>query len=91
VQGAEKLDNWFSESIEAINSHGWSGKIHDVMKGLVVWPNHTVSSTADKYHMTPATSIVDHPCEAGILTEVTGRNYERVFDAQDVISIVDSI
>lgn len=93
VQGAEKLDNWYANSIEAINSHGWSGKIHEVLKSLAAWPSLTVSSTAEKFHVTSAaaTNIVKHLCEVEILTEVTGRNYGRVFDAREVIAIVDSI
>jgi Fic family protein len=93
VEGAERLDRWLTESVELVNQRGWSGRILGVIKGLAVWPSLTVTSTADQFKMTAAaaTSIINHLCEVGILTEMTGRSYGRVFGAQEVISIVESI
>jgi len=93
IEGAEHIDNWLKESTKTIHQRRWTGIIHDVLKDLASWPKLTVTSTAEKYEITQvsATSIVNHLCDIGILTETTGRSYGRVFVAQEIMDIVEAI
>ncbi|HVA99737.1 MAG TPA: hypothetical protein VNE42_00530, partial [Acidimicrobiales bacterium] len=61
--------------------------------GLTRWPVITISFAATQYGMTPmaATKIVNHLVEVGVLDELTGGSYARVFGAVRVMEIVDEI
>jgi Fic family protein len=93
ITGAEHIDSWLKETTKNILQRRWTGTIHEVVKDLAAWPKLTISSTAEKYSVAPitATTIVNHLCEIGVLTETTGRSYGRVFVAQEVMDIVEAI
>ena len=93
IDGAEKLTMWLSGSRTSLNEKRWTGKIHQVLEGLTRWPVITISFAATQYGMTPmaATKIVNHLVEVGVLDELTGGSYARVFGAVRVMEIVDEI
>ena len=93
IQGAEHIDLWLKVSTKAIHQRRWAGVIHEVLKDLAAWPKLTVTSTAEKYGITQvtATSVVNHLCDIGVLTETTGKTYGRVFVAQQIMDIVEAI
>ena len=84
---------WLKESREKINERRWAGAIYDVLTDLTQSPIVSVASIAGRRGMTStaAASIVNHLVEIGVLEEMTGRSYGRVFGATRVMKIVDSI
>lgn len=93
VDGAERLLTWLEEARRTVIERRWSGAIHLLLEDLVQWPVTTISAAASRYGVSQmnATRMVDHLVEAGVLTELTGRNYGRVFGAVGVMNIVDAI
>lgn len=93
INGAEALERWLTSATEVVVKKRWVGSIHEVLKDLTEWPVLTVSSTAKKYELTAvaASRIINHLCEANILTETTGGTYGRRFEATGVVKIVDQI
>lgn len=93
IAGAERLNLWLDESRRLINERRWAGKIHDVLTDLTQWPMISIAATAARFELTStaATNIVNHLVEVGIIEEVTGRSYGRVFGAAVVMDIVDAI
>lgn len=93
VAGAVKLTEWLAESRRTIHARRWTGAIHKLLEDLVEWPVVTITFTAEHYSVSQmnATRMINHLVEAGILTELTGKNYGRVFGAKYVMETVDSI
>jgi Fic family protein len=93
INGAESLERWLINATEVVVKKRWVGSIHEVLRDLTEWPVLTVSSTAKKYGLTAvaASRIINHLCEANILTETTGGTYGRRYEATGVIDIVDEI
>lgn len=67
-----------------------SGAIVHVLGGLIGQPVLTARSLAEQYEVTPQTaySVIERLRELGVLTELTGRSYGRVFAATRVLEIV---
>lgn len=93
ISGADRLNQWLSDSMAIINKRRWAGAIYDVLRDLTQWPVVSIASVAVKCGVTPtaATNIVNHLAEVGIIEEMTGRSYGRMFGATEIMSIVDSI
>jgi Fic family protein len=93
IPGAEFLLTWLSESRKTIVDRRWTGKIHELLSDLIEWPITTVADTAHRYGVSTmnATRMINHLAEVGILTELTGKTYGRVFGATEVMKAVDGI
>ena len=93
IDGAEFLLNWLARSRRILDTRKWTGKIHELLSDLIVSPVTTVADTAARYGTTPvnATRMIDHLLEVGILTELTGKSYGRIFGAVDVMDAVERI
>ena len=93
IAGAVKLTEWLASARELINQHRWSGVIYDVLTDLTKWPVTSIAAIAMQHGKTStaAARVVDHLTELGLLEEMTGRNYGRVFGARAVMRIVDDI
>lgn len=93
IVGADKLTGWLNESRAALNQRRWTGTIHTMLEDLTEWPVMSISFAASRYDVTTmtATRMVDHLVEIGILEELTGRSYGRLFGATGVMSIIDAI
>lgn len=93
IQGASALRDWLETSRQLVNARRWTGKIHEVLQDLIQWPVLTVASTAGSYHTSVgnATRMIEHLVEVGILEELTGRSYARVFGCRAVMAIVEAI
>jgi Fic family protein len=93
ITGAEHLLAWLQESRRLLHERRWSGAIHRLLDDLVEWPVITISDAAARYGVSQmnATRMVNHLVEVGVLRELTGRNYGRVFGATEVMRIVDAI
>lgn len=93
IAGAERLNAWLDVSRTLVNDHRWAGKIHEVLTDLTQWPMVSITSITTRYGVTPtaATNIVNHLLEVGIVVEMTGKTYGRVFGAAAVMEMVDAI
>ncbi len=93
ISGAERLLVWLDNSRKLVDERRWTGAIHRVLAGLVQWPVTTISDTASRYDISQmnATRIIQHLVEVGIVAEMTGKSYGRVFGAAEVINIVEAI
>ncbi|HEU5416237.1 MAG TPA: Fic family protein [Streptosporangiaceae bacterium] len=93
ISGAERLLAWLTSSRKIVDDRHWTGAIHRVLAGLVEWPVTSVSDAASRYEISPmnATRIIQHLVEAGIVTELTGKSYGRIFGATEIINIVEAI
>jgi cell filamentation protein, protein adenylyltransferase len=93
IAGAVKLTEWLAEARDRINQHRWSGVIYDVLTDLTQWPVTSIAAIAIRHRKTStaAANIVSHLTDIGLLEEMTGRSYGRVFGAREVMRIVDDI
>ena len=91
--GADRLLTWLSEARRAVHARRWSGAIHRLLEDLIEWPVTTIADTAARYNVTPvgAARMVDHLAEIGVLSELTGKTYGRVFGATYVMDTVNAI
>lgn len=93
IAGADRLNQWLDECRARINQRRWAGTIHEVLTDLTQWPMVTIASVSETYKVTStaATNIVNHLLEEGVIRELTGRTYGRVFGATEVMDIVDQL
>jgi Fic family protein len=93
ITGAERLLVWLDESRRELHTRRWTGAIHRLLEDLVEWPVTTIADTATRYDVTTmnATRMVNHLVDIGVLREMTGRSYARVFGAVYVIDTVEGI
>ena len=93
IEGAEQLLNWLTTSRKLVDERRWTGAIHQLLSDLIQWPVTTINDTAARYRVSPmnATRMINHLTEIGVLSEMTGRSYGRVFGATEVMRIVDEI
>lgn len=91
--GAERLVEWSKASSAQLHERRWTGKIHQLLADLIEWPVVNIADTAERYGVSVvhATRMVDHLVEVGVLKELTGRKYGRVFGALFVMDTVDVI
>jgi Fic family protein len=90
---AQKLVDWLDEGSKTLLSRRWAGVIHKLLEDLVEWPVITIADTADRYGVTTvhAARMINHLVEIGVLKELTGKSYGRIFGATYVMETVDSI
>ncbi len=93
VSGAQRLLQWLEESRRNVHERRWTGAIHRLLEDLIEWPVTTIADTAARYQVTPvnAARMVNHLVEIGVLQELTGRTYGRVFGAKYVMETVELI
>jgi len=93
VQVVDALMHWLADVRRMLNERHWSGTVANICEDLVDWPVITSSFTQQKYGVSAPTakSAIDRLCEIGVLTEMTGRSYGRVFGATQVIDLVEAM
>ena len=76
-----------------MNRNRWTGEIYHLVDRLTEWPVISIAFVANTHNVTAmtATRMVNHLQEIGVLRELTGRSYGRVFGAVEVMRIVDEI
>jgi Fic family protein len=89
----EKLVMWLSESREKLHERRWTGAIHRLLGDLIEWPVTTIADAAERYGVTTmnATRMIKHLEEIGVLSELTGKSYGRMFGATFVMDTVEGI
>lgn len=93
VRVAELLVLWLDDVRQQIINRRWGGVILSIAQDLIDWPVITMKFAAQKYEVSVPTAkhAIDRLVEIGVLTEMTGRRYRRVFGARDVIDLVESL
>lgn len=93
ISVADALVAWLNDSRREVHQRRWSGAIHNLLEDLIEWPVTTVGDTAQRYSVSTvnATRMIDHLVEIGVLEELTGKTYGRVFGARYVMNQVDQI
>ncbi len=73
-----------------VRASRWTGIVEIIAEELIGYPIFSVRSLAERHEVSFATAnrAVDRLKEAGIVTEITGRNYARMFIAQEVYEII---
>ncbi len=93
VEITGRLMDWLADVRDKLHASRWGGVIHRIVEGLIEWPVITHAFAAEKYGVSvpAAKSAIDRLVRIGVLQELTGRSYRRVFGAVDVINAVESL
>lgn len=88
---AARLITWRDESVARLRSEGVKGVTIALAEDLVGYPVVTAAGTAERLGVTfrTANRAIGILTGAGLLVEVTGRDYGRVFAAPAVVTIVE--
>jgi Fic family protein len=93
VAAVDTLMQWLAGVRSELNDRHWSGVVATIVEDLIDWPVITAPFVQSKYSVTAPTakSAIDRLLEIGVLKEMTGRSYRRVYGAPDVIEAVEAI
>lgn len=93
VRVVDTLMRWLAEVRQELNERHWSGTVASICEDLVDWPVITSGFAQQKYGVSAPTakSAIDRLCAIGVLEEMTGRSYGRVFGAPQVIDAVEAM
>lgn len=93
VAVVETLLDWLVGIRQILNERHWSGTVSSIVEDLIDWPVITSSFVQEKYGVSPPTakSAIDRLVEMGVLTEITGRTYNRAFGAKAVMEAVERL
>lgn len=93
VAVVDTLNGWLAGVRQVLNERHWSGTVANISEDLVDWPVITSSFVQRKYSVSAPTakSAIDRLLEVGVLQELTGRTYGRVYGAVDVIKAVQAL
>ena len=91
--GAERLLSWQERTRKLIHERRWTGSIYQLLDDLTSFPVISITDAAAHCGVSNmnATRMIGHLVEIGVLTELTGGNYARLFGAVEVMNIVDMI
>ncbi len=93
VAVVDTLNKWMADVRQQLNERHWSGTVASICEELIDWPVLSSTFVQKKYQVSAPTakSAIDRLCEVGILREMTGKNYRRIYGAMDVIRAVESM
>jgi Fic family protein len=93
VAVAQQLLDWMNLVRLELHERRWGGVILKIAEDLIEWPIVTNRWAIDKYGVSAPTakSAVDRLVQIEVLHEMTGRTYRRVFGAQKVMDLVESL
>lgn len=82
---------WRERTVTRLRDNGVRGVALQIAEELAAYPVVTVSGASSRYGVTypAANAAIKRLVAEGVLEEVTGRNYGRVFSAQQVFRIID--
>ncbi|MFQ5804219.1 MAG: Fic family protein [Candidatus Methylomirabilales bacterium] len=91
VQTAERILDLQSAYRERIQGRRSPGPTLDILGGLFVNPYVTITGARKKYGVNfhTAQAAIDLLCEAGILREVTGRQRNRIYCAEELLRTIE--
>lgn len=93
VKVATDLMAWQGALRNEISQRHWSGVIAELADALIEWPIVTNRVIQDRFDISApaAKSVTDRLIKIGALIELSGRGRGRIFGAQRVIDLVESL
>lgn len=93
VAVAKAMLDWTESLRRSLQERRWTGTIALLAESLIDWPIVTNAWVRERYGISDvaAQRSIDRLVELGVLTELTGRNYRRVYGATEVIDLVESL
>ncbi|HUP85286.1 MAG TPA: Fic family protein [Acidimicrobiales bacterium] len=93
VEVAKQLLTWLSGVRHQLVERRWTGLIANLTEKLIEWPIVTNVWVQQEHGVKAPTaqSAIDRLVEIGVLKELTGRNYRRVYGATAVMNLVESL
>lgn len=90
VQRIRDLLGWRDVTLEHLKRLKMKGVALDIVASLIESPTLSVKTVADQHSVTPqaANSAVARLVSIGVLAEATGRSYNRIFQAPEVLEIL---
>ena len=90
LEKADRLISIREEIVEELHRHGVRGLGIRIAEDLIDTPVLTPTRTAEKYDVSfqAANNAIRRLAERGVLNEVTGRPYARLFTAPRVIAVI---
>ena len=76
-----------------LHERRWSGVIVGLAENLIEWPIVTNNLVRESYSVSSPTAqhAIDRLVEIGVVIELTGKNYARVYGTQEVMRLVESL
>ncbi len=92
LERVDQLLEWKDDAVRSVRAEGLRGTAVQITEDLIGYPLITVSLAAEMYGVTyvAANNAIKSLVRCGILRERTGRRYNRVFEAPDVLSIIEA-
>jgi Fic family protein len=93
VRVAQQLLEWLTELRRKLATRGWGGVILELGEDLIDWPVINAPFAQQKYGKSAPTihHAIERLVEIGELVELTGSSYRRVYGAQRVMDLVESL
>jgi len=88
---ARSLLKWRDDNIQSLRDKGMRGGVAlDLVGSMIESPMTNVRQVAERFDVSIASAngAVNRLAELGVLTEITGGNYNRVFQAAEVVDII---
>ena len=88
----ERLIHWREETVARLRAEGLKGTTITIAESLIGYPGVTPTEAAVRFDVTyrSANRSIGKLEALGILTETTGRTYDRFFLCRDVVDIIQS-
>lgn len=93
VEVVNELNSWLSSARQQLIDRRWTGVIANLLEELIDWPVVKASWIQGRHSVSAPTAngAIQRLVEIGVLTEMTGRSYGRVYGATHVIRAVDAL
>lgn len=93
VDAVEHLNRWSTEVRATMAEKHWSGTVISLFENLIDWPVITSAFVQETYDVSAPTakSAIDRLVEIGVLRDLTGGAYRRVYGAVEVMKTVDAL
>jgi cell filamentation protein, protein adenylyltransferase len=93
VDVAKQLLDWLDTARHRLHERRWTGLIFQLTEQLVDWPIVSSSWVQAAHGVTAPTaqSAISRLEEIGVLKELTGGNYRRMYGATEVMRLVESL
>ncbi|MDQ3514909.1 MAG: hypothetical protein M3462_14860 [Chloroflexota bacterium] len=84
------LDLW-ADYRASLQATGGSGRLLALLDSVFADPLVTARRVSERLDVTPrsARQNIDRLIDAGILTEITGRQRDRMYSARDIVAIIN--
>ena len=90
VRRIRELLNWRYTTLASLRDAGVRGTAHAVIDHFISQPMTTARATSDRHGVSANTAnhALKRPLEMGVVQEITGKPYARVYVASDVLDLL---